>query len=207
MAGRLFASRGCDVLGVEPDARMAAFARRSGIPVDTGYFEDWDPKGRSFDLVLCAQAWWWLDMPAALPKIADVLSPGGRLGVFWNVGGREDDLTLALRDVYDRAAADAVPVGAEAVREPMLPSAYEPDPRDDIQHEERFADVEALRWEWVRRYTRDEWVEAARTFGDVIALSRKHREALLADVAAAIDEHGGVRDVSIVTSLVTATRA
>jgi SAM-dependent methyltransferase len=207
IAGRLFASRGCDVLGVEPDARMAAFARQSGIPVETGYFEDWDPRGRTFDLVVCAQAWWWLDVPSALPKIADVLVPGGRLGVFWNVGGREDELSLALRDVYERAAAKAVRVGSEGVREPMLPAAYEPDPRQDIQAEERFSDVEALRWQSVRRYTRDEWVAAAATFGDVIALPRKHREALLADVGVAIDEHGGVRDVSIVTSLVIATRA
>lgn len=125
----------------------------------------------------------------------------------WNVGGREDELTLALRDVYERAAAEAVRVGAEGVREPMLPSAYEPDPRQDIQAEERFGDVEALRWQSVRRYTRDEWVAAAATFGDVIALPREHREALLADVGVAIDEHGGVRDISIVTSLVTATRA
>ena len=206
IAGRLFASRGCDVLGVEPDARMAAFARQSGIRVETSYFEDWNPRGRTFDLVVCAQAWWWLDMPTALPKIADVLVPDGRLGVFWNVGGREDALTLALRDVYERAAAEAVRLGTEGVREPMLPAAYEPDPREDIQAEERLRDVEALRWEWLRRYTRDEWVAAAATFGDVIALPRDQREALLTDVGAAVDKHGGAREVSIVTSLVTAVR-
>jgi SAM-dependent methyltransferase len=193
-------------LGVEADERMAAFARDSGIPVETGYFEDWQPRGRIFDLVICAQAWWWLDLPAALSKIAEVLAPGGRLGIFWNVGAREDELALALRDIYDRAAAEAARVGAERVREPMLPAAYEPDPRQDIQTDERFRDIEALRWEWVRRYTRDEWLAAAATFGDVIALPREQREDLLAEVGAAIDKHGGAREVSVVTALVTAVR-
>ncbi len=45
-AARLFAARGCQVLGVEPDDRMAAVARSYGIPVEVATFEAWDPAGR-----------------------------------------------------------------------------------------------------------------------------------------------------------------
>src|ERR1700741_2469012 len=50
----------CTVLGVEPDTRMAAFARRTGVEVEIGKFETWDPSGRYFDAVVAGQAWHWV---------------------------------------------------------------------------------------------------------------------------------------------------
>ena len=48
-AARQFQAAGCQVLGVEPDARMANFARRTGVEVEVATFEAWDPAGRQFD--------------------------------------------------------------------------------------------------------------------------------------------------------------
>jgi hypothetical protein len=70
-----------------------------------------------------------------------------------------------------------------------------------------FCDFEAVRYEWERSYRVDEWVAAAATFGDVIALPTKQRDDLLAAVRATVDAHGGNRTVHVVTSLVTARRA
>ena len=207
IASRLLAERGCDVLGVEADERMAAISRMTGIPVETGYFEDWKARGRAFDLVICGQAWWWLDLPVALEKIAGVLPAAGRLGVFWNVGGREDELSRALRAIYDDIAAAAKQRGGEGVSEPMLPSAFQPDPARDLESCGLFSSIEVAQYEWERRYTTDEWVAAAATFGDVIALPQEYRSQLLDAVGDTVDAHGGARDVHIVTSLVTAIRA
>jgi len=76
-AARLIAARGCDVLGVEPDSRMAAVARAHGIRVEVATFEAWDPAGRRFDLVMSAQAWHWIDPAVGLKKAAVLLSAGG----------------------------------------------------------------------------------------------------------------------------------
>src|SRR3954462_1830398 len=48
---RQFHDAGRRVLGVDPDARMAAYARTAGIDVEVAKFEDWDPAGRTFDAV------------------------------------------------------------------------------------------------------------------------------------------------------------
>src|SRR5713226_3733227 len=48
--GRLFLARGCEVVGVEPDPRMAGVARSHGIPVEVATFELWNPAHRMFDL-------------------------------------------------------------------------------------------------------------------------------------------------------------
>src|SRR5580692_4345707 len=61
IAARQFADAGCRVLGVEVDERMAQAARGRGFEVEVTKFEDWDPAGRSFDLVIAAQAWHWVD--------------------------------------------------------------------------------------------------------------------------------------------------
>ena len=39
IAGRLFLARGCQVLGVEPDARMAGVAGTQGLTVEVARFE------------------------------------------------------------------------------------------------------------------------------------------------------------------------
>ena len=46
-----FQAAGCTVLGVEPDARMADFARARGLPVEVATFEAWEPAGPLLDLV------------------------------------------------------------------------------------------------------------------------------------------------------------
>lgn len=83
-AGRMFAARGCDVLGVEPDERMAAVARTHGLAVETVSIERWDSAGRTFDLVVSGQAWHWIDPQRALPRVVAALAARGRIAVFWN---------------------------------------------------------------------------------------------------------------------------
>nr|WP_232794145.1 MULTISPECIES: methyltransferase domain-containing protein [Pseudofrankia] len=79
---RQFQAAGCRVLGVEPDARMAAFARRAGIEVEEATFEVWDPAGRNFDAVIAGTAWHWVDPVAGAAKAAQVLRPRGLLAPF-----------------------------------------------------------------------------------------------------------------------------
>ena len=56
-----------------PDAR-ASLASAEELPVPDG----------SFDVVVAAQSFHWFDLDIALPEIARVLKPGGRLGLVWN---------------------------------------------------------------------------------------------------------------------------
>ncbi|MET0705121.1 MAG: class I SAM-dependent methyltransferase [Mycobacterium sp.] len=78
------AAAGADVLAVEPDARMAAVCRDKGIAVECNTFEQWPTGGRTFDLVVFGQSFHWVDPETALPKLAALLNPGGRLALLWN---------------------------------------------------------------------------------------------------------------------------
>src|SRR5271167_1623582 len=102
IAARQFQAAGCQVLGVEPDARMADFARRTGVEVAVARFEAWESAGRAFDAVIAGQAWHWVDPVAGAAKAAQVLRPGGRLAVFWNVFQPSPDVGGAFSAVYRR---------------------------------------------------------------------------------------------------------
>ncbi|WP_166975296.1 class I SAM-dependent methyltransferase [Brevibacterium atlanticum] len=75
---------GAEIVAVEPDEEMAAIARSKGLKVEVSSFEDWNARGRIFDLVSFGQSYHWVDPMVALPKIRGLLEPGGRLALAWN---------------------------------------------------------------------------------------------------------------------------
>jgi SAM-dependent methyltransferase len=81
-----FLDAGWQGVGIEPNARMSAYARRElGLDVRTGTLEELDEPG-GFDLVLMLQVISHLiDPHVAIAKLAGLLSPGGSLLIeTWN---------------------------------------------------------------------------------------------------------------------------
>jgi len=83
---RDLAVRGLDVVAVEPSDGMRAQLSRClpGVMVLAGTAETIPLDSASVDAVLVAQAWHWVDPARAVPEVARVLRPGGRLGLLWN---------------------------------------------------------------------------------------------------------------------------
>jgi SAM-dependent methyltransferase len=78
--------RGLDVVAVDPIPDMLEVLR-SSLPETRallGTAEDIPLEDNSVDAVLVAQAWHWVDPERAIPEVARVLRPGGRLGLVWN---------------------------------------------------------------------------------------------------------------------------
>lgn len=103
---RLLVAAGWDVLGVEPDERMAARARERGVAVEVARFEEWEPSTCDVDLVCAGQAWHWVDPDRGHRRAAEVLRSGGRLAVFWNAYRYGAEVAAVLADVYGRHAPD-----------------------------------------------------------------------------------------------------
>ncbi|ORA59067.1 class I SAM-dependent methyltransferase [Mycobacteroides franklinii] len=78
--------RGLNVVAVDPLAEMLEVLSKSlpDTPALLGTAEEIPLPDNSVDAVLVAQAWHWVDPERAIPEVARVLRPGGRLGLVWN---------------------------------------------------------------------------------------------------------------------------
>lgn len=87
---RLFAERGFDVLGIDPNEEMLAKARDAGgARYFRGEASATDLPAESIDLVIAAQAFHWFDIPSTLAEIGRILRPGGWSAAFWNIRALE----------------------------------------------------------------------------------------------------------------------
>ncbi|ETK37658.1 methyltransferase type 11 [Microbispora sp. ATCC PTA-5024] len=207
IAARQFQAAGCRVLGVDPDARMAEFARRTGIEAEVATFEAWDPASRLFDAVVAGQAWHWVDPVAGAAKAARVLRPGGRLAVFGHVFDAPPEVTDAFTAVIRRVAPGA-PVSSGPARTALETyQAMFATAADGIRRAGGFGEPEQWRFDWEQSYTRDEWLDHLPTTGVLTRLPADALAEVLEAVGAAIDEIGGGFTLPYVTLAATATRA
>ncbi|MEI7056284.1 class I SAM-dependent methyltransferase [Nocardioides sp. CCNWLW239] len=196
---RQLQAAGASVLGIEPDARMAAYARSRGLVVEESRFEDWDAAGRTFDAVVSAQAWHWVDPAAGAAKVRDVLRPGGLFAAFWNVYAPPAPVGDALLDGLRTVMPD-LPLDPAAMKQ--ADKTYEEGAR---QVGERFvglggfAEPEPWRFSWSRDVSRAEWLDFVPTQGLLTRLSPEQCAPVLEVVGAAIDDLGGRFTLNTVT--------
>jgi SAM-dependent methyltransferase len=206
IAARQFQAAGCQVFGVEPDARMADFARRTGVESEIAKFEDWDAAGRTFDLVIAGQAWHWVDPVLGAAKAAQVLRPGGRLAVFWYVFQPPADVAEAFSAVYRRVLPDT-PLGRGIMPGLEAYSAFFTKAADGMRQAGAFGDSEQWRFDWDTQHTRDEWLAMVPTFGGHSLIPATQRDELLAGLGAAVDAVGGSFTTHYTAIVVTAAHA
>jgi len=202
IASRQLAARGCEVLGVEIDERMARLARARGVRVEVAQFERWKPDGRTFELVISGQAWHWIDPLAGAQKAASVLEPGGRLALFWNFGRQPRAVAELFDPIYERLAPGlegySVLLGGQDARAQTATGA--------IGTTGQFDAAETSTYAWRQTHTTAEWLEILQTHSDHQALPIDQRERLLDAIGEAIDSIGGSFEMPYEAILVTAQR-
>jgi SAM-dependent methyltransferase len=205
IAARQLQAAGCSVLGIDPDERMAAFARERGLEVEVSTFESWEPAGRAFDVVAAAQSWHWVDPAAGARKAALVLRPRGRLAVFGHVFEPPDDIAIAFADAYRRVAPDS-PFNGRGRRPVEIYQAGYTRIADLIRESGSFTSVEQWRFDWTQPYTRDEWLDLLPTTGGLTQLPAESLTEVLEAVGTAIDRRGGSFTMEYVTLASTGVR-
>jgi SAM-dependent methyltransferase len=200
-AARLLVERGCNLLGVEPDPSMAAIARSHGVTVEEATFENWEPRGRMYDLIVSGQAWHWVDPEVGVAKAGSLLHPGGHLGVFWNRGRPDAAAAEALEAVYERIAPEIAQTSV------VIKSGDEPDDRfREFAAGGLFTDIKGRTFSWDAVYDRASWTEFIATHSDHVRLPETQRRALLDALGDVIDALGGRMTYHYSTLLVLATR-
>jgi SAM-dependent methyltransferase len=203
IASRLFIARGCDVVGLEPDPRMAEVARRSGVHVEAGTIEEWEAGSRRFDLLTAGQSWHWVEPRRGAARAAEVVRPGGRIGLFWNQAQPDPSVRPALDAAYARHAP-------ELSRQSVLLGQ-----RDAVVYKScaltlrmtgAFEEVSIVVFGHDVDYSGEEWIELAATHSDHRALAPEQLAGLLAEMHGEIQRVGGRVPVHYEATLVTGVR-
>lgn len=207
IAARQLRAAGCAALGVEPDRRMAEVARADGLAVEEARFEQWDPAGRTFDAVVAAQAWHWVEPVAGAAKAADVLRPSGLLVIFGHVFEPPAEIAEAFATAFRRLVPHS-PFSDQPVRRPveMYQTMYGKFAHA-ICRSGRFHDPEQWRFDWEREYTRQQWLGLLATTGGLTQVPADTTAKILAAVGRTIDSLGGGFTMQYTTLAVAAVRA
>jgi SAM-dependent methyltransferase len=165
---RQIAARGLPVTAVDPSAGMLAQLEKAvpGVPALLGPAEQIPLPDGAADVVLVAQAWHWVDPRRAVPEVARILSPGGRLGLLWNVRDERSDWVRRLGEIIgsperDRPAAIGAPFGP----------------------------VEQTEFEWAHPIGPPELLDMVASRSAVILLPPDERAAVLSEVRQLIATH------------------
>ncbi|MGU3651880.1 class I SAM-dependent DNA methyltransferase [Mycolicibacterium sp. A43C] len=179
IAGAQLRAAGADVLAVEPDPLMAEVAGRKGLSVELATFQEWEPRGRTFDLVVFAQSFHWVDPQPALHKVRTLLAPGGRLALLWNrivaVAPSPETLAGAYAGLVDQPSRPSAGIEGDDL-DPLLAAA-------GLSHERR-------RYLERPHYSCAEWVEMVTTYSNVLRLPAADQERLRDRLTALIGSDG-----------------
>jgi SAM-dependent methyltransferase len=144
-------------------------------------FEDYEPDAATFDLVVSAQAWHWIDADAGIVAARRALTPDGLLAVWWNQPGHHDGPVWAAVDAaYERHAPQ---LASGPVNRPGL-QAVEPSTVGAITERA---------YRWTEIYDAAAYAELIQTHSDHRLLDPDDLERLAAAVRQAIDGAGGGR--------------
>jgi ubiquinone/menaquinone biosynthesis C-methylase UbiE len=170
---RVIADLGHDVHATDPDEAMLQVLERvaPGIRTVRASAEDIPLADGSVDVVIAGQAFHWFDLDTALPEIARVLRPGGRICLVWNSRNEKIPWVRRLGSIIGTQ---------EQLR----------DPAQALIFSELFGFVESRDFSHWQTIDRKSIQDLVLSRSNVAVLDEEARAAKLAEVLAFYDEFG-----------------
>ncbi len=190
---RSLVALGHRVTAVEPLAEMREhlLASAPAATVLEGIAEAIPLPVASADVVVSAQAFHWFDHAVALPEIARVLRPGGRLALVWNTRDDREPWVAKLSQVIGNETVEDADV-----QEPIVASGA-------------FGPVEHASFSFVQCLDRDGLLDLVLSRSSCATRTAAERAPVLELAGLVFDEHadGGVLELPYLTECFAAARA
>ena len=223
---RSLAPLGSSIRCLEPGPAMAALARRSlaGFPaveVLVSTFEDAAEEPASYDAVVSATAFHWIDPGVAFPKAARLLRPGAFLALLTNshaAGGTQMTLAREIGALHRSVAPElgewrfpaAWEIERAARREGDIAAVWQAierkfEPAPPVG--DLFGPPEVHVTSWVATYDRDGYLDMLRSQSSYALLAPARLEELMEGIGDLVDRRlGGTVTKEYLTVLATARR-
>jgi SAM-dependent methyltransferase len=167
---------GWHVVAVEPSDAMRAelTAALPGVEALPGTAERLGLPDASVDAVTIAQAWHWVDPPAASAEIARILRPGGQVAPIWNVRDQTTDWVARWTEIVHRGDT--------------LETSYR-----DPQLSDAFTEPEHATFHWAQPLRTADLRTLAASRSHLILLPPDERDALLDEIDRLVATHPDLR--------------
>lgn len=165
-------ARGLEVVAVDPSPQMLEVLgeRVPEAEARLGSGESLPLPDAGAGLVVAAQAWHWMDPTVAVPQVARVLRPGGRLGLVWN---DRDESIEWVRELGELMGSGEAVSGDE--EDPAVGPPFGPLERIDVR--------------WVQALTLDGLLDLARSRSYFITKDPEAQAAVIGSLRRLHAEH------------------
>ncbi len=189
-----FAARGYEIHCLDIGRNMVDIARQKfqnfkNVEIELASFEDWEPAGRKFDMVLSATAFHWIPSDIGFPKSVQILDDGGSLVLLSHLH------PSPYTGFFERV---------QEIYQEIVPEWK--DPRTGISSEEKvrlgeeninttglFEPVIKRTYDWTAEFDSVQYLKLLNTFSGHLALSEQTKARLFKAISDLInDEYGGV---------------
>lgn len=188
-----------ELIAVEPDPHMLDALRGllPGVRALAGSAEQIPLPNDSVDVIVAGQAMHWFDLDTALPELARVLAPAGRLAALWNVHDSTDPFTAAFEHEMDRHVR---PAGGATGRSTPTP------PSPPFAGRAEFTDPQLQGFQWRRPMTIEQLHGLLDTLSYVITATADRRAALHAGVEELVASWSGPIELAETCEVWVSTR-
>jgi SAM-dependent methyltransferase len=190
---RLLAERVPHVIAVEPDDRMRAVlaAADPAVDVRAGQGEELPAESSSVDVVTAQSAWHWVDESRAIPEVARVLRPGGRLSLVWTGPDRSVDWMRSLWAGGIIFSPEEKTDEDDRRKRRHLVSV-------DAGGDSPFLEPETKLFRWTRPMTKADLVALSATYSTVITMDDATRRRHLEAMARFLETHEALQRLDVI---------
>lgn len=202
-----FSSRGYHVVAIDPSEQaLKLLSDRSTdiskIEIAHSTLEEFEAADSSFDLIICAQAFHWLDPEIASSLLNRLLRPEGHVMLFWHMQdvtpGTQQAELLTLNSKY----FDAFPR--------MNPPEYSPDFLEAmskiLRNHNEISNIQLTEYPWLQSYNSSMFVSLFHSWSKYSTLPSETKEAIDLDLVDYLDSLSGDPQIRYRTCLIHGRR-
>ncbi|NJN11521.1 MAG: methyltransferase domain-containing protein [Richelia sp. RM1_1_1] len=185
-----FAEKGYTIHCVEPGEKLVAIARDNlrfypKVTFDIKTFEDCDLRADTFDLVISAQAFHWINREIGYFKVAQVLKENGYIALFWNFSPTLDTPVFkALNQAFQKYLPSMV------YNPPSISSLIEKR-KKWIVDSKYFKDLIIKEYSWNIDYDTNQYLNLLKTQTTYQTFSEDEKQSLSNVVIEILNAYGG----------------